>query len=44
MINDNNNDDDSKDSDNNNTRIIIGDALRTKLELRQSPFAKTING
>ena len=28
----------------NNTKIIISDALRTRQELRQIPFAKTING
>ena len=45
MCNDDDDDDDDDDDNknNNNTRIITIDALRTKQELRQSPFAKTIN-
>ena len=38
---DNNNNNNSS-SNNNNAKIIISDALRTKQELRQSPFSKTI--
>ena len=49
--NNNNNDNNNNNSNNNhnnnnedhhNTKIIVSDALRTKQELRQSPFAKSI--
>ena len=43
MCNDDDDDDDDDNNKNNNTRIITIDALRTKQELRQNPFAKTIN-
>ena len=42
--NDNDSDNNNNGNNNNNTKIIISDTLRTKQELRQSPFAKTING
>ena len=41
--NNNNNNNNHNNNNNNNTKIIIGDTLRTKQELRHSPFAKTIS-
>ena len=36
--------DDSDSNNNSNSKIIISDRFRTKQDLTQSPFAKTING
>ena len=41
--NDNNNNNNYS-NNNNNTKISVGDTLRTKQELRQSPFPKAIGG